>query len=267
MIGKRILVTGGAGSIGSELVRQLAKDNKVYVLDNNESGLFDILQETGAKGRVGDIRNDRTVRDVFSDIKPQIVFHAAAYKHVPLMETVPLEAIETNVLGTYNILYYSGVYSVEKLVYVSTDKVVNAKSVMGQTKKLGETMVTNAGHIAVRFGNVMGSRGSVLPIWEKQIANGGPVTVTDERMTRYFMEIPQAVSLLLHAAEEANGGEVLILDMGEPKKIVDVAREMIAGRDIKIEFIGIRAGETLDEHLMSEEEERRAIKRDKYFVI
>lgn len=268
---KKILLTGGAGSIGSELTRQLCRDNKVYVLDNNESGLFDILQETGCAGRVGDIRDDRTVRDVFSDIKPQVVINAAAYKHVPLMETVPLEAIQVNVLGTYNLIYYSGIYEVGKFIQISTDKVVNATSVMGQTKKLAETMAVNAGFTAVRFGNVLGSRGSVMPLWDKQIERGGPITVTDEKMMRYFMTIEAAVSLVIEAAEHGEN-KVYILDMGRPKSILELARlkqdeAKLKGKDVGIEIIGIRPGEVLEEKLMSEDEEKRAIKKGNFWIL
>lgn len=266
---KRILIPGGGGSIGSELVRQLSKDNKVYILDNNESGLFDICQETGASGRVGDIRDDRTVRDVFSDFKPQVVINAAAYKHVPLMEQFPLEAIQVNVLGTYNLIYYAGVYAVEKFVQISSDKAVNATSVMGQTKRLSETIAVNMGYTAVRFGNVWNSRGSVATIWQRQIANNEPLTVTDERMTRYVMSIEEAVGLVIEAAENAEAGQTWILDMGEPKSIMNLAAWEIekSGKDLEIQIIGVRPGEVLEERLMSQEEEKRAIKKDRFWII
>lgn len=278
--GKRILVTGGAGSIGSELVRQLAIKNKVFILDNNETATFDLSEELTQKGywvkpRVGDIRDKDTVRDIFEDFKPQYVFHAAAYKHVSPMESYPKEAIDTNVYGTFNIIQEAYRWEcLEKFVYISTDKVVHANSVMGATKKLGEIMVKNKGGIAVRFGNVMGSRGSVIPIWQKQMDEGKPLTVTDPRMERYMMTIPQAVELVIKAGEEAKGGQVYILDMGKPINILDLATRMlehckyVLGEGQKpIEIIGMRPGETLDEKLMSEEEEKRAIKKNKFYII
>lgn len=268
---KRVLVTGGAGSIGSELARQLSSDNKVYIVDINESGLFDILSETGAKGRVGDIRDKETMNDVFSDFRPQIVFHAAAYKHVPLMEDLPEEAIHTNIIGTRNVLRYSKIYPIEKFVFISTDKAVAPKTIMGGTKMLGEVMTRNSGkgYLAVRFGNVLGSRGSVVPIWQKQINYGEPVTVTDPEMTRYFMTIPEAVELVIKAGEEGKGGEVFVLDMGEQINILDLARKIVdeSRKDIPIKIIGRRPGEQIHERLMSKEEEEVAIKRDKFFII
>lgn len=268
---KRILVAGGAGSIGSELVRQLAKDNAIYVLDSNESGLFDLLQPLEGKqvwGRVGDIRDYKTVRDVFEDFKPQVVYNCAAYKHVPLMEYTPLEAINTNVIGHYNLIHVAKTWEcVEKFIYISTDKAVNAHSIMGATKRLGEIITRNQGkgYSVVRFGNVMGSRGSLLTIWERQFAKGEPLTITDERMERYTMTIPEAVGLILEATEGGVGGETIILDMGELKKITDLAEELYPGYPTKI--IGIRSGETLSERLMSAEEESVAEKRGKFYYI
>jgi FlaA1/EpsC-like NDP-sugar epimerase len=266
MQNKRILITGAAGSIGSEIVRQLYKDNSVYCLDINESSLYDLMEELGVPGRVGDIRDVRTVRDVFSDFKPQVVFHAAAYKCVNMMETVPLEAINTNVIGTHNIIDYAKRWEcVEKVVFISSDKAVHSNSVMGMTKRLGETLTRNGGKgfIAVRFGNVLGSRGSLLKIWERQHAKGEPLTITDERMERYFMSIPDAVELVLKAAEMESG--LVIMDMGQPKKIIDLKNELYGDYPYKV--IGIRPGETLDERLMTIEEEQKAIKIDKFYVI
>lgn len=268
---KRILITGGAGSIGSELVRQLAVNNKIFILDNNETATFDLSEELTQKGywvkpRIGDVRDRDTVRDLFEDFKPQYVFHAAAYKHVSPMEQYPKEAIDVNVYGTYNVLTESYRWEcLEKFVYISTDKVVYANSVMGCTKKLGEIMVKNKGGIAVRFGNVMGSRGSVIPIWQKQINEGKPLTVTHPNMERYMMTIPQACELVIKACEEGKNGSIYILDMGKPVNILELARKIIG--DGKIEIIGIRPGETLDERLMTEEEERRAIRKDKFFIL
>lgn len=277
MKNKRILITGGGGSIGSELVRQLSKSNKVFILDFNETATFDLTEELKQKGhwvhcRIGDIRDKETVEDIFCDFKPQIVFHAAAYKHVTPMEWYPIEAIQTNVLGTYNILHASKRHDVEKFVYISTDKVINAKSVMGITKKIGEVMVQNSGkgYVAVRFGNVLGSRGSVIPLWQGQIDRNESLTVTHKDMTRYFMTIPQACELVIEAAEKGKGGEIYILDMGNPINIFNLASEILekSGRqDLGIKMIGIRPGETLNEKLMTDEEEKIALKEGKFFVI
>lgn len=274
---KRILVVGGAGSIGSELVRQLSEKNKIYVLDSNESALFDTIQPLKDKGlwvhgRVGDIRDRRTVEDVFQDFKPQYVFQAAAYKHVPLMEYTPEEAIKTNVMGHLNIVHVAKTWEcVEKFVYISTDKAVNSTSVMGATKRLGEILTKNQGKgfIVVRFGNVMGSRGSLLPIWQKQVNEGKPLTVTHENMSRYFMTIPEAVNLTIEASQIGKGGETIILDMGRPQNVLQLAKQILGrvDKDVGIEMIGIREGETFDEKLMTEEEEKRAIKKDKFYII
>lgn len=271
MQSRRIFVTGAAGTIGSELVRQLYKKNRIYGLDVNEMGLHALHTELGIPVRVGDIRNRETLRNVFEDFKPQIVFHAAAYKSVDMMEYVPEEAIQTNVIGTLNLLDYSKIHKVERFVFISTDKVVNAKSVMGQTKKLGETMTVNSGrgYIAVRFGNVIGSRGSLIEIWERQINEGGPLTITDERMERFFMTISEAVNLVIEAARIGKGGEVIAFEMGKPVKIKELAEEIIKklGRNIPIKIIGNRGGETLKEELMTEEEKRIAVKRGDFYVI
>jgi len=269
---KRILITGGAGSIGSELVRQLAKDNKVFVIDINESGFFDIQQETGCFGRVGDVKNEKTCFDIFSDFKPQMVFHAAAYKHVPLMEKYPIEAIQTNVIGTWNVIEEAKKWEcLERFVFISTDKAVQSNSIMGGTKRLGEIMTKNQGEgfVVVRFGNVLGSRGSVIKIWERQIEKDLPITVTDEKMERYLMTIEEACSLVIGAAEEGEGGEIFVLDMGKPVKILDLAKKIAEQyrKDIPIEMIGIRPGELLSEKLMFDEEEKVAIKQNKYWII
>lgn len=269
MKNKRILITGGAGSIGSELVRQLSKNNKIYVLDQNESGLFDLTDSLKGKkvwGRVGDIRDYKTVRDVFEDFKPQIVFNAAALKHVPLMEYTPLEAIQTNVIGHYNLIHVSRIFEcVEKFIYISTDKVVSSNSIMGATKRLGEIITLNQGkgYVVVRFGNVMGSRGSLMTIWQRQADKGEPLNVTDERMERYMMTIPEACELVIKAAEEGKGGETYVMDMGKKYNILELAKQLTG----KTKIIGIRPGETLTEELMFEEEKKRAVKKGKFFII
>lgn len=270
MRNKRVLITGIAGSIGSEIARQLYKNNKVYGVDNNESGLFDLLGEIEVQGRVGDIRDENTIRDIFSDFKPQVVFHAAAYKHVTPMEWTPLEAIRTNIIGLHNVLHYSKVYPIEKFVFISTDKAINPDSIMGASKRLGEIMTKNSGtgYVVVRFGNVLGSRGSVIPIWQRQIDQNKPLTVTDERMVRFMMTIEQAVDLVRQAAELGRGGEIFVLDMGEPVKVLDLAKRIIEHRkDLSIEITGIRPGEKLAEKLMLEEEEKRAVKSGKFYII
>lgn len=274
--GKRCIVSGAAGSIGSELVRQLAPKHKVYCLDTNETGIYDLIcseQEKGnwVYGRVGDIRDYDTLKDVFDDFKPQVVYHAAAYKHVTPMELTPIEAIKTNVLGTYNLIHLSRIYEVKKFVFISTDKAVQSSSVMGATKRLGEIMVRNQGRgfIVVRFGNVLGSRGSVIPIWERQMNQGKNLTVTDASMERYFMTIEEACDLVIQAAEIGKGGEIIILDMGRPVKVLDLARKIIkdSGKDISVNLIGKRPGEFLSEKLMFEEEEKVAVKHGKFFII
>jgi len=266
----KILITGGAGSIGSELVRQLAPENKIFIIDNNETGMFDLCEELQLKdqwvyGRVGDVRDMNTVEDVFEDFKPEVVIHAAALKHVKPNETYPIEAIMTNVIGTYNVMHTAQRFEVENFVFISTDKVVNANSVMGQTKKLGETMVRNAGYTAVRFGNVMGSRGSVVPFWESQVKAGDPITITDPRMKRYFMSIPEACSLVIQAMNLGITGKTIILNMGKLKRVVDLANELHPGHPQKI--IGIRPGETLQEKLMTEEEEDLMVKHGDFYVV
>ena len=270
MRGKRILITGGAGSIGSELCRQLFKTNRIYALDINEMGLHELKTDLGIPVRVGDIRNKETLRNVFDDFKPQVVFHAAAYKSVDMMEYVPEEAIDTNVKGTYNVLSYSKIYEVDRFIFISTDK-VNTNSIMGSTKKLGEIMTRNSGkgYTAVRFANVMGSRGSLLEIWQRQINENKPITVTDEKMERYFMTIPEAVTLVTKATELGEGGETICFQVGRPVKIIDLAKEIVQrlGRDIPIKIIGNRGGEALSEKLLTDEEERVAIKKGDFWII
>ena len=274
---KRILVTGGAGSIGSELVRQLCKKNKVFILDNNETGTFDLIEELKLKGhwvhgRIGDIRDKDTIKDVMSDFKPQIIFHAAAYKHVTPSQWYPEEYVSTNINGTLNLIREAKRWECfEKFIFISTDKVVNATNVMGMTKKCAEGIVTSMGKgfVAVRFGNVLGSRGSVIPIWQQQIDRNEPLTVTDERMERYMMTIPEACELVIWAARLGKGGEVYVMDMGKPVNVLSLAKQILekSGKTLGIKMIGLRQGETLDEKLMTKDEEARAVKEGNFYVI
>jgi FlaA1/EpsC-like NDP-sugar epimerase len=267
--GRRVLVTGGGGSIGSEIVRQVAsyEPSGLLVLDRDETHLFDIMATLGGSGSpiLLDIRDRERVQRLFLEKRPEIVFHAAANKHVPLLETHPGEAIATNVLGTQNIVDGARLAGVNWVVFVSTDKAVNPTSVMGASKRIGEQLVLNAAPsgspwCAVRFGNVLGSRGSVVPTFVRQIREGGPVTVTHPDMTRFFMSIPEAVQLVLQAAALSEDREVFMLEMGEPVRIIDLATRMIAlagfrvGVDIPIEVTGMRPGEKLSEELHTEHE-------------
>jgi FlaA1/EpsC-like NDP-sugar epimerase len=280
--GKVILVTGAAGSIGSELCRQLAfyKPSLLILLDAAESPLFEVQQEfreryptLPIKTVLADVRNKKRLNEIFKEHRPQLVFHAAAYKHVPLMEHFPEESIHTNVLGTKNMADLSAFYQVEKFVFVSTDKAVNPTNVMGATKRAAEMYVQSFNEylethhskyhtkfITTRFGNVLGSNGSVVPLFKKQLANGGPLTVTHPDITRYFMTIPEACQLVLEAGIMGNGGEVYVFDMGSPVKILDLAKRMIelsgkrVGDDIEIQFTGLRDGEKLYEELLNDHE-------------
>ena len=271
---KRILVTGGAGSIGSELVRQLAPNNKVFIVDLNETGAFDLREELVREkywvhSRTGDIRNKETLQDVFSDFKPEVVFHAAALKHVTPNEEYPREAVETNILGTLNVIEHAKSYGVQKFVFISTDKAVQSSSIMGATKRVSEIITRNQGKgfVVVRFGNVLGSRGSVIPLWQKQIDEGKAITVTDEKMTRYMMTIEDAVRLVIKAAEQGCGGEIFCLDMGKKVNVLELAKEIVKGTKSEIKIIGVRPGEQMTERLMFEEEERVAKKFDNFYVI
>ena len=271
--GRSVLVTGAGGSIGSELARQIAafEPSKLTLLDHDETHLFDIASEIEhafVVQSLADVRNRRQMLRVFAEHRPAVVFHAAAHKHVPLLEEHPTEAAATNVIGTANVLDAAEAVGVERLVFISTDKAVYPSSVMGASKRVGEQLVIarapeHAAYCAVRFGNVLGSRGSVVPTFMKQIRAGGPVTVTDPRMTRYFMSIPEAVQLVLQAAtlsEPGQGGDVFMLDMGEPVLILELAERMIRlagyqpGRDIAIDITGMRPGEKLAEQLVSGDE-------------
>lgn len=276
--GKTILVTGGGGSIGSELCRQIAshKPKKLIIFDIYENNAYEIQQDLLRKYKdkglnlvtlIGSVRNTHRITSVMMKYKPDIVFHAAAHKHVPLMEESPNEAIKNNVMGTYKTATAAAEAGVKKFVLISTDKAVNPTNIMGATKRICEMIIQmmdrqtpGTSFVAVRFGNVLGSNGSVVPLFKKQIAEGGPVTVTHKEITRYFMTIPEAVSLVLQASYYAKGGEIFVLDMGEPVKIDDMARNLIKlsglrpDVDIKIEYTGLRPGEKLyEEKLMKEE--------------
>lgn len=272
---KTVLVTGGGGSIGSELCRQLVshKPKCLVVFDIYENNAYDIQQELKIKypdanvvTLIGSIRNTSRLESVFEQYKPDIVYHAAAHKHVPLMEVSPNEAIKNNVVGTWNVAKMADKYGVKKFVMISTDKAVNPTNVMGATKRICEMIIqsfnekSKTDFVAVRFGNVLGSNGSVIPLFKRQIEAGGPVTVTHPDIIRYFMTIPEAVSLVLQAGAYAKGGEIFILDMGEPVKIDDLAKNLIRlsgytlGVDMEIKYTGLRPGEKLYEELLMNEE-------------
>jgi FlaA1/EpsC-like NDP-sugar epimerase len=274
--GKKVLITGAGGSIGKEISIQVEQfePSELIFLDVDETELFylesKIKEIFSFKDNIhfimADVRDYQKIYDLFEKFKPDIVYHAAAYKHVPMMEYNPEEAIKVNILGTYNLALVSKLFNVEKFINISTDKAVKPKSVMGATKRMAEYIckafndISNTEFISVRFGNVIGSRGSVLPVWLEQIKNGGPITVTHPEMKRYFMTIPEAVSLVLMASSIGKGGEVLVLDMGEPIKILDLAEALIRihglepYKDIDIVFTGIRPGENLFEDLLTAEE-------------
>jgi FlaA1/EpsC-like NDP-sugar epimerase len=298
--GKRVLVTGGGGSIGSELCRQILRfgPSDLLVLGHGENSIFEICaqlnhqlgvsrQAQDGKFRtaprihpiIADIRFPDRIRAVFERYQPEIVFHAAAHKHVPLMEGNPTEAISNNVLGTRNLLDAAVVTGVERFVMISTDKAVRPKSMMGASKRVAELLVHQTAweigrpYVAVRFGNVLGSRGSVLQTFKQQIAAGGPITITHPEMKRFFMTIPEAVQLVLQAAVLGKGGEVFMLDMGEPVKIVNLAEDLIelsgleVGHDVEIVFTGVRPGEKLFEELFIPGESYRRTEHQKIFVI
>lgn len=283
-----VLITGGGGSIGSELSRQIAKfrPKKIIIFDIYENNAYELENELklqykttiDIQVKIGSVRDKSRLRQVFSKYRPGVVFHAAAHKHVPLMEMNPAEAVKNNVFGTLNMVQASDEYNVKKFVLISTDKAVNPTNIMGATKRLAEMIVqsmdkhSNTEFVAVRFGNVLGSNGSVIPLFKKQIAAGGPVTVTHPDITRYFMTIPEATQLVIQAGAMAKGGEIFILDMGLPVKIEDLARDLIRlsglepDKDIKIEYIGLRPGEKLYEELMLAEEGIKATTHENIFV-
>ncbi|MBA7552768.1 UDP-N-acetyl-alpha-D-glucosamine C6 dehydratase [subsurface metagenome] len=284
--GKRVLVTGGGGSIGKELGRQICRfaPEKLTLLDHSEYGLFHVDLELKEKWPgleielvVADIRDREKMDKIFKKLKPEVVFHAAAYKHVPMMEYHPDEAISSNIIGTKNVGELAHKYGVERMVMISTDKAINPTSVMGASKRVAEMIVKDLGNrkigakesktkfIAVRFGNVLESNGNVVHIFKRQIAEGGPVTVTNKEMKRYFMTLPEASQLVIQAGALGKGGEVFVLDMGEPVKVLDVARDLIflsgfvPDEDIEIKIVGLRPGEKLFEELLTKEERSRGL--------
>ena len=273
---KVVLVTGGGGSIGSELCRQIAgfSPKHLIIVDNYENNAYAIQQELIRKYNnklnlstiIASIREEVRMEEIFKEYEPEVVFHAAAHKHVPLMENSPSEAIKNNIFGTYKVASLADKYKVRRFVLISTDKAVNPTNIMGATKRAAEMIIqtlnerSNTEYVAVRFGNVLGSNGSVIPLFKKQILEGGPVTITHPDIIRYFMTIPEAVGLVIQAGAMAKGGEIFILDMGEPVKILDLANNLIRlsgfepGVDIKIEYTGLRPGEKLYEELLMSEE-------------
>ena len=287
LFNKTVLVTGGGGSIGSELCRQISsyQPKKLIIFDIYENNAYAIQQELRANHPelpldviIGSVRDIQRVDSLFETYKPDIVYHAAAHKHVPLMEDSPNEAIKNNVFGTYNVANSANKHGVSTFVLISTDKAVNPTNIMGASKRLCEMIIecfakiSSTRFVAVRFGNVLGSNGSVIPLFRKQIARGGPVTVTHKDIIRYFMTIPEAVSLVLQAGYYANGGEIFVLDMGQPVKIDDLARRMIKlsgfepDVDIKVEYTGLRPGEKLYEELLMSEEALAKTKNDLIFI-
>lgn len=286
---KAVLITGAGGSIGSELARQVASytPKEVFLLGKGENSIYEIHSELLEKYPklkitpiIADVRDEKRIEQVFSDYKVDIVYHAAAHKHVPLMELQPIEAVLNNVFGTFNVAKACAKYEIDTFVMISTDKAVNPTSVMGATKRIAELVVQYVSQelsvktkfAAVRFGNVLGSRGSVIPLFKKQIAQGGPITITDKEMIRYFMTIPEAVQLVLQSSAIAQGGEVFVLDMGEPVKIYDMAKDLIelsgleVDKDIQIKVTGMRPGEKLYEELLTAEEGTLATCHEKIFT-
>ena len=286
--GSTVLVTGGGGSIGSELCRQIAnlEPNLLIILDIYENNAYEIQQELLSKHKkdlnfkvqIASVRDEKKIDKIFKENNIEVVFHAAAHKHVPLMEHNPEEAIKNNIFGTLNVARCADKYKIKKFVLISTDKAVNPTSVMGATKRVCEIIVqimnksSDTEFVAVRFGNVLGSNGSVIPLFEKQIRHKGPITVTHPNIIRYFMTIPEAVSLVLTSGSLAQGGEIFVLDMGDPVKIKDLAENLIRlsgfipGKDIKIEYTGLRPGEKLYEELLLSEEGIKKTKNKKIYI-
>lgn len=285
--GKRVMITGAGGSIGSELVRQILqfKPGELILLDIYENNLYDLQMELSRhwpniaiRAVIDSVRNEERMSMQMERLKPEIVFHAAAHKHVPLMESNPQAAVLNNVFGTYNVIKASHENKVEKFILISTDKAVNPTNIMGATKRLSEMIaqafneISDTEFVAVRFGNVLGSNGSVIPLFQKQIAEGGPVTVTHPEITRYFMTIPEAAQLVLQAGSFARGGEIFILDMGDPVKIADLAKDLIrlsgyhANKDIMIKYVGLRPGEKLYEELLLDKTKAKETRHSKIFI-
>ncbi|MDI6618685.1 MAG: nucleoside-diphosphate sugar epimerase/dehydratase [Clostridiales bacterium] len=284
---KIILVTGGGGSIGSELCRQIAKFNpkELLILDIYENNAYDLQNELkflykdlNLKIIIGSVRDKKRLDDIFNEYRPDVVFHAAAHKHVPLMEDNPCEAVKNNVFGTLNVAQCADKYNAKRFVLISTDKAVNPTNVMGATKRICEMIIksidkySKTEFVSVRFGNVLGSNGSVIPLFKKQIENGGPVTVTHPEVNRFFMTIPEAAQLVIQAGAMAKGGEIFVLDMGQPVKIIDLAKDLIRlsglepDKDIKIVFTGLRPGEKLYEEVLMAEEGLKKTAHEKIFV-
>lgn len=285
--GKTIMVTGGGGSIGSELCRQIAKAEpaRLIIFDIYENNAYEIQQELvrdypklELDVLIGSVRNLERVESVVKKYRPEIIYHAAAHKHVPLMENSPHESIKNNVFGTYNVAVAAMKHDCERVVLISTDKAVNPTNIMGASKRLCEMIIqvmnrkSKTDFVAVRFGNVLGSSGSVIPLFKKQIENGGPVTVTHPDIIRFFMTILEAVSLVLEAGADAQGGEIFVLDMGEPVRIADMAENLIRlsgyepGREIEIEYTGLRPGEKLYEEILLNEENLRKTKNQRIYI-
>lgn len=284
---QKVMVTGGGGSIGSELCRQIADDQpkQLIIIDNYENAAYELQMELGRKHPELDVivlivsvQNRRKIREIFEQYKPDLVFHAAAHKHVPLMEYSPCEAIKNNVFGTMNVASEANRSGVKRMVLISTDKAVRPTNIMGASKRICEMVIqtynqrSKTEYVAVRFGNVLGSNGSVVPLFKQQIREGGPVTVTHPDIIRYFMNIPEAVSLVLQAGAYAQGGEIFILDMGEPVKILDLAENMIRlsglvpGEDIEIKFTGLRPGEKLYEELLIDDDNKKETANKRIFI-
>lgn len=284
---QKVMVTGGGGSIGSELCRQIADDQpkQLIIIDNYENAAYELQMELGRKHPELDVivlivsvQNRRKIREIFEQYKPDLVFHAAAHKHVPLMEYSPCEAIKNNVFGTMNVASEANRSGVKRMVLISTDKAVRPTNIMGASKRICEMVIqtynqrSKTEYVAVRFGNVLGSNGSVVPLFKQQIREGGPVTVTHPDIIRYFMTIPEAVSLVLQAGAYAQGGEIFILDMGEPVKILDLAENMIRlsglvpGEDIEIKFTGLRPGEKLYEELLIDDDNKKETANKRIFI-
>ncbi|MGN1127127.1 MAG: UDP-N-acetylglucosamine 4,6-dehydratase family protein, partial [Ruminococcus sp.] len=290
LVNKKVcMVTGGGGSIGSELVRQIAKysPKQIIIVDIYENNAYDIQQELilehgselNLSTVIASVRDYDKMEQIFQKYKPDLVWHAAAHKHVPLMETVPCEAVKNNIFGTYNVATLAQKYGVKKFVMISTDKAVNPTNVMGATKRCCEMIIqymdqntTGTEFVTTRFGNVLGSNGSVIPLFRRQIESGKPITVTHPDIIRYFMTIPEAVSLVLQAASMAKGGEIFVLDMGKPVKITTLAENLCRMygkapyKDVEIKFTGLRPGEKLFEELLMDEEGLKQTANEKIFI-